>query len=154
MQVALTDYEFADCVGVGLRRLLSSNTKGLNHASTYERGHLKRLEEETLGACGERAFCKALGIYWDGSVDTFHTKADAGVRYEIRSTTRDDGRLIIRDNDDPDRIYVLVTGQPPRMTVRGWILGSWARQPSWRTDPYGYRPAWFVPQNALNQNWS
>jgi hypothetical protein len=150
IEVMLTDWEFKACVDLAVTRLAVSNGGKLNHASTYERTYLRRMHEEIVGACGELAFCKATGRYFTPSVNTFHGVADVDKKIEVRSTDRDDGSLIIRDNDNPQRWYVLVTGSPPKMTVRGFIKGGKARRDEWVRDPHGYRKAWFVPQNALS----
>lgn len=149
MEVELTAPEFHSAVQVALLRLVTSSLRGMNHASTYDRTWLKRLEEEVIGACGERAVCKAAGIHWDASVDTFHRVPDAGARMEIRATRLDDGSLIIRENDADDRWYYLVTGEPPRLTIRGRIRGGAAKRDEWLRNPHGHRRAWFVPISAL-----
>lgn len=147
--VTLSPREFALAVQVGAQRLAESTERGHNHASTYQRDYLKRLEEETLGACGEMALCKALRWFWSPSVGTFHAVADVGRNVEVRCTRRPDGALIVRENDAPERWYVLVTGEPPTFTVRGYIRGAAARRPEYIRDPHGHRPSWFVPQSAL-----
>lgn len=147
--VTLTWYEFADCVGVGVLRFAASNLAQLNPATTYERGWLERLADEIVGACGERAWCKYRQTYWDASVNTFHRVPDAPGSVEVRSTRRGDGCLILRDNDAPERWYVLVTGEPPTLTIRGYIRGADARTPRFQRNPHGHRPAYFVPQAAL-----
>lgn len=149
MQIALTARELAMGVDVGMQRLVASTEAGHNHASTYQRGFLKRLEEETIGACGEIAFSKAFGQYWSPSVNTFHEIADVGRDIEVRSTRLNNGSLIVRNNDADDRWFVLVTGEPPLMTIRGRILGIDAKKKEYLRDPHGHRKAWFVPQDVL-----
>jgi hypothetical protein len=127
-----------------------SNANQMNHASTYERTHLKRVEEEIVGACGEMAVCKALGRFWTPSVNTFHKTADVPPDIEVRATKRDDNCLIVRDNDPDDRYYFLVVGEPPDMTVVGYLKGSEAKKNQWVRDPGNRRRAWFVPQEALH----
>lgn len=150
-RVKLTVREIAAAVDVAMQRLCASTEAGHNHASTYQRTFLKRLEEETIGACGEIAFCKGLGKFWSPTVNTFHAIADVGKNIEVRATARDDGSLIVRDNDDPDRWYVLVTGEPPVMTIRGRIRGRDAKRDEYLRNPHGHRQAWFVPQSALDR---
>lgn len=149
VDVDLTWYEFAGAAEVGLRRFEMSCVSRLNHANVYERSWVARLVDEVVGASGERAFCKARELYWDGSVNTFHGTADAGGLWEVRTTTRAEGRLIVRDNDAPHRWYVLVIADPPRYSIAGYIRGAAARNPEWLDDPGDRRPSWFVPQHAL-----
>ena len=151
VNVHITAEEFARCVVVGMRRFVSSSVKGHNHASTYERTFYARLEEETVGAVGEYAFCKYHGYTWEESVDTFHSVPDVGTKFEVRATRRDDGCLIVRENDPEDRVYILVTGTAPEVVIRGWVWGREAKQPQFLKNPSGYRPAWFVPQGNLRK---
>ena len=148
-QVRLSWAEFIGAAHVGMLRFAVSESKRLNHASTYQRTWLERLIEEVIGACGERAWASYSDSYWTGSVDTFHDTPDIGA-WEVRSTARSDGCLIIRQNDPPERRYVLVTGEPPTMVIRGWLRGDEARRTEFARNPGGHRDAWFVPQSALH----
>ena len=126
-----------------------SNDRNLNHSSTYSRTYAERVRQEVVGACGEMALCKAMNWFFSPTVNTFHGTPDVGDRWEVRATDREDGSLIIRDNDDDDRWYVLVTGEPPVMEIKGYIQGSAAKRSEWLRNPNGHRLAWFVPQSAL-----
>ncbi len=149
IDVVLTEWEFKTAVDVANTRMATSNAAGLNHASTYSRTYYRRLQEEIVGACGEMVFAKATGRFWSHSVNTFHHVADVGLRFEVRASDREDGCLIVRDNDDENRWYVGVFGEPPNMMIAGCILGSDAKRAEWVRDPHGHRPAWFVPQHSL-----
>lgn len=147
--VELTLPEYISAVQVGIVRFTISEAARLNAATTYPRTWYQRLQEEIIGACGERAWCKYRNQHWDASFNTFHRVADAAGGVEVRSTTRDDGCLIIRHNDDADRWYVLIVGEPPLLRVAGYIKGEDAKIAEWVRDPHRQRPAWFVPQSAL-----
>lgn len=153
IQVTLTPREVRACISVAADRLTASTEANLNHATTYQRGLLLRMQQEIVGACGEMAFAKARGMFWSPSVNTFHKSPDItgrGRDIEIRSTERDDGHLLVRDNDAPERWYILVTGEPPVMCVRGYIKGSRAKADEFYRAPKGQRAAWWVPQSALS----
>lgn len=149
MIVELTAWEYKSAVDLANTRMAISNDRGLNHASTYRRSYAERVREETVGACGEMALCKAKNWFFSPTVNTFHGTPDVGDRWEVRATERQDGSLIIRDNDDEFRWYVLVVGEPPVMRIAGYIRGFEAKRDEWLRDPHGHRPAWFVPQSAL-----
>ena len=149
--VTLNPWEFKACVDVANQRMTLSSEKGHNHASTYERTHLQRIEQEITGACGEMAVCKALGKFWTPSVNTFHTVADVVPAIEVRATRREDGCLIVRENDPSDRYYFLVVGEPPVVQVVGYMLGAQAKHPTFMRDPNGHRASYFVPQNLLTR---
>lgn len=150
-EVTLTVPEYISAVQVAIARFMVSELSNMNHASTYQRTWFERLQEEIVGACGERAWGKYRNQHWDASVNTFHNVPDARGNVEIRATTRDDGRLIVRANDSQNRYYVLVTGEPPVLVIRGWMQGKDARRDQWVSNPHGHRQAWFVPQSALKQ---
>lgn len=149
VEITLDPWEFKHCVDVANIRMAISNERNLNHASTYERGYVERIQQETLGVCGEMAVCKAINKMWKPSVNTFHNLPDVEPNIEVRATENTNGCLIIRENDPEDRWYFLVIGTPPIVTVVGYIRGREGKRNEWIRDPNGYRTAWFVPQDAL-----
>ena len=147
--ITLTNSEYKAAVDCANMRMFTSNEAGWNNASVQRRTHAKRMQDEIVGACGEIALCKHMKMFWSPSVNTFHAIPDVGSNIEVRATDQENGSLIVRDNDADDRWYILVTGEPPTMTIRGRIKGSAAKQTQFLRDPHSLRPAWFVPQNAL-----
>lgn len=114
------------------------------HGSTSDQDGLSK---HVLGACGELAVAKVLGLYWGGDVCTFKAPDVGGV--QVRTRSRDDYDLIVRPGDADDEVFVLVTGSPTRLWVRGWIYGRDAKRPEF-LQGYGGRPAvWFVPVDQL-----
>jgi hypothetical protein len=68
------------------------------------------------------------------------------------------GICAYKKDEDGAKFY-LVTGKPPKYTVRGWLLAKDGKRPEfWGSigkggviDPNGtYRPAYWVPQDKLN----
>jgi hypothetical protein len=58
--------------------------------------------------------------------------------------------LMIRDNDNPDHFYVLVTGKAPVYRIVGYIKGSDVKKrKEWRKNWGNRGEAWFVPQKEL-----
>ena len=101
-----------------------------------------------LGACGEMAYAKCMGVYWTADINTFKGKSDvAGV--EVRTRSNHDWDLIIRKDDPAGRPYVLVTGEAPDFQIHGWIMCEDGRQEQWLKNHGGYEPAYFVPKSAL-----
>lgn len=149
VDVTLDPWQYKACMDLAATRMATSNQAGWDHASTYERGYLLRTTQEVMGACGEMAAALALNVFWSPSVNTFHGTSDLPGNIEVRSTTERGYSLIVRDNDPPNRIYVLVVGEPPTLTVVGWMTGTDARQDRFLRDPHSHRPAWFVPQSEL-----
>lgn len=109
------------------------------------------LRTHVVGACGELAFSKWLGVYPGYGVEQFAgMEADVKKKYEIRTRTKEHYELIVHTNDPEDRIYVLVRGLPPKFHVVGWIAGSSARRKDFLQDHGGYRPSYFVPDSFLH----
>jgi hypothetical protein len=150
--VELTFWEYKCCVAAAFDRMAASKSAELNHATTYRRSDKERIKQELYGACGEMAVAKLLNKFWSPAVNTFHKIPDIEPSIEVRTTDKEKGCLIIRDNDSPERDYFLVIAEPPTtMRVIGYISGSDARNDRWVKDPHSYRPAWFVPQEALTE---
>ena len=101
------------------------------------------------GACGEIAAAKAMDRYWSASVNTFKVGGDVG-QVQVRTRSRHDYELLIRENDRDEDVFVLVTGKIPDFYVRGWIVGRDGKRDEWRKAHGGRPPAWFVPHDALH----
>jgi hypothetical protein len=102
-----------------------------------------------LGAVGEFIASLAIGVPWRGPGSLRGDDLVGG--YQVRSTERLNGSLILRRKDSDDAIFILVAGGPLKWIVPGWILGRDGKQKEFRGDPTGKgRPsAYFVPQLAL-----
>lgn len=143
--VTLKKYEIEMAAWVGIRRNQSSIEKNLRHTAGFN-GDSERINID--GALGEIAVAKALGIYWDGSVDTW--KADDLRGMQVRATTHESGRLIIRQNDDDSSRFVLVVGRCPTFRVVGWIVAADAkRREYWGSLDPTREPSWNIPQSKL-----
>ena len=86
-------------------------------------------------------------MFWDFSVNTFK-KPDVG-KIQIRHTTRNSVKLIVRPDDSDEEIFVLVTGEIPEFTIRGYMRGCEAKQDQFIDNPGGGKPCWMVPQDDL-----
>jgi len=102
------------------------------------------------GACAEKLVAKMTGLATHGALDFPDDGGDVGL-LGVRSTPREEGRLILRDKDADFRIYVLVVGRAPRQRIAGWIRGDEAKQIGDLTDVNNGRPpAWFIRQEQLH----
>lgn len=155
LTVTLTEEEVRFATEIGSRRyrdvaahrrtnraaLVGTDDEGANHA---------------LGALGEAAFAKWLGIPYSGTVNTFRSVKDVA-GYEVRTRRGPRARLIIRPSDEG--IYVLVTtvdvegyaaGRTDRWAIRGWMTAEDARQHQWAQNPGDRAPCWMIPQDYLH----
>lgn len=143
MNVVLERHEVALAARVGVDRRLNSH--GLEDAHGYN-GQAP-WEQDIQGAAAELAVAKATGRYWDGSFDTFK-RGDVD-HWQVRSTKRPDGCLIVRPSDPTDAFYWLVVGEIPNFNVVGMIHGKNAKQERYKRAPGGRPPAFFIPQDDL-----
>lgn len=146
MRVALEWFEVSRAALVGVSRNVEALRRGYqNSRPTRE----KDWDIHILGALGECAFAKATNRYWNGSVNTFKSGGDIGEIVQIRTRSRHDFDLIVRDDDKDNDIFVLVTGGPIEFEVQGWMKASDAKRPEYRANYGNYGNAYFVPKHDL-----
>lgn len=145
MKIVLTIGELHLAAQNGCLRQIESIVKGLPDKHGFE-GSGWNIHIE--GAAGEIAAAKALGIYWGGSVNTFRSQNDIG-KFEVRTATQSNYRLIVREQDKDSNVYILVTGSAPSFDVRGWVYGKEAKVHKYLNAPVGRPAAYFVPQSDL-----
>ena len=144
MQVTLSAHEMATAAWVGVRRQVEAKRKGLPDKHGFDGdGWGSHIE----GAGGEMALAKAMGVYWDGSVNTFKRDDLPGI--QVRTRSRHDYELLVRRTDSDTEVFVLVTGQMPEYRIHGWIRGGDAKQRRWSRSHGGRPPAYFIPQSEL-----
>jgi hypothetical protein len=142
--VTLTWHEVLMANAVGGMRQLSAVKAGKQDRHGYDgAGWSEHIE----GACGEIAVAKLLGVFWDGSVNTWKANDLPGL--QVRTRSRHDFELLVRPQDDDSTPWVLVTGKCPEYRVRGYLYGHEAKRGEWLRS-YGGRPkAYFVPHSNL-----
>lgn len=131
---------------VGRMRKLASLKNGNKHTHGFDG---IGWSEDIEGACGELAVAKFLGIYWNGSVNTFKAP-DLPNGIQVRTRSKHDYDLIVRTGDPDNERFILVTGRCPEFRIQGWLYGRDAKQDQFR-QTFGGRPeAFFVPVDHLN----
>ena len=146
MKVSLTVSELLMAANIGIKRHMEALKKGLpdKHGFDGQNGWTVHIE----GAAGELAVAKALNVYWAGTVNTFKTGADVGSLH-VRTRSKDNYELLVRDNDLDDGIFIHVTGLAPHYNVVGYLLAAEAKNKKWLRE-HGDRPAaYFVPNDQL-----
>jgi hypothetical protein len=101
------------------------------------------------GALGELAVSLALDVAWLPNIGGTDREHGDVLGYQVRATPRDTGPLVIRDRDADTAAFVLVTGEPPRLAIRGWIYAAEGRAVGERRAPNGRPPADLVEQCHL-----
>jgi hypothetical protein len=113
-------------------------------------------EHHLIGAGGELAFCRAMGLTWPASLDSYHDddKPDVYPNWEVRCSPRMRGIKVV-ETDPDQRMVVWVVGDDPSQhslyTVMGYMVAGGAkRHTEWYSDRYGNdRAFWKVPENKM-----
>lgn len=119
IHVTLTEAEVRAAVLTAAERQIENLWKRRQHAYGAEDGIGWQMHIE--GCLGELAVAKWKNRYWNGSLGDLKA-ADVG-RLQVRATTHDTGRLALHPKDSDGDAFILVTGQPPTLTLRGWCWG-------------------------------
>lgn len=148
-RVALSIADFGLALGVGDARHDDALARGNADAHGRARGESGR-DIHRLGALGEVAAARALGIEWPARVGNYKG-ADLLDWIDVKARSNPRWDLIVRDDDRDDFAFVLATGALDDLEwlVWGWATGAEARRPEWRKDHGGREPAFFVPKPAL-----
>ena len=151
ISVVLTANEMYVASMVGLRRRLSSMSLGfLERNGAASASIAEAWYYNIVGAQGEMAGAKALGVYWPASINAAKSDPDMPPDWQVRTRGKSSYDLMIRKDDIDSHKYLLVTGTGPEFLVHGWIYGKDAKQEEW----YGVKgvrnnPCFWVPQSAL-----
>lgn len=133
---------------IGAIRHYEAEQANRKMSSSFSKTDKDPMVSHVQGAIGEMVVAKALGRYFNPTVNSFKD-ADLGHDIQVRLRVRHDADMGHNDNDNPDHLYVLVTGRGPDYCVHGWELGRNVRVPKYRQNLSSLGSLWFVPQNAL-----
>ena len=99
------------------------------------------------GALKELAAAKHFGLYFGGKGQ----RGDKDFKeFEVRSTDKPHGRLLLRKTDNPNSFYILITGLNGAYKVHGGMYGHEAMVKDY-WDAKMDRPCWAVPQIDLRE---
>jgi hypothetical protein len=148
-KVELTENELRIGAGHGTDRRIEAIRDGRKHRNGSP-PKSAMWGNDIEGVCGEMGVCKFLGVYWSGagSLRAPDVVGKFG-RLEVR-TAQPGGCLIVQPSDDDDARFILVIGFAPTYWLVGWLWGRDAKRQEWWRNPGTGRPAYFVPQAALN----
>lgn len=142
--VALSPHEIRLAAFTGCERHLASREQDLYDKAVI----IDKWDADIESAAAEMAVHKALDSFWNGRLNSFKGP-DLGKNIQIRSTKYSNGHLILRPMDNPDHLYILVTGQIPVFTVVGRIQGREAMVDTYAMQWGNGDRAWKIPQDAL-----
>lgn len=146
-KVTLEYGEIVMASSVGVQRHLQSIKDKLPNTNELSEDDDRQWNMHIEGAMGELVAAKFFNLHWDGGVNKFQT-ADFGP-VQVRTRSKPEYELLVRENNPDDHVYLLVRGQCPTYDVVGWLTGRDAKQKQFRRR-WGNRPAaYFVPDKFL-----
>jgi hypothetical protein len=148
LQVQLTPLEFIHAAHAGFLR----QTQNLLHQRRDTHGfNGDGWSVHVMGALGEFACAKALGLFWSGPGKM--RASDVGA-FQVRTVARDKDRLILHEEDADDAVFVLVQQVSAcEWKLVGWIIGRDGKLQRFWDDPRTGRPAFFVPRESLHDDF-
>ena len=118
-----------------------------NRSDRYGADKKNGFQLHIMGAIGELAVAKFLGVFWNGNLGNLKAP-DVGF-VQVRSRSEQWHSLILHPADSDDDLFYLVTVQDYVCDVVGYIRGRDGKHPSHWDDPARGRPAFFVKQEYL-----
>jgi hypothetical protein len=142
--VTLTLHELAQAAHVGIQRHLRALRRGAHEPYGSPRDPW---EACIGGAAGEMALAKHRNVFW---VDDPKLDYDGDVgSLQVRWTKYPNGHLLLYNRNPDDAYYVLVTGEPPVLCLRGFILAEEGKRDEYLADERLRSDGYMVPQSAL-----
>ena len=133
-----------------VRQLMAIKKKriGSDHGGSSKRKLGQRLSDSIIGALGEIAVSRAMGLQVTSEFENMGA-ADIGGSVEVRTTELENGCLLLHRTSPDHRIYVLVTIKELQAKVVGWLHARDGKQPNyWRDGDPG---CFFCPQESLKR---
>ena len=136
----------------GMRRQRVNEARGLRGRNGGAWQGSKALDIHLLGAAGEVAVASYLGLkehlFKETEAKRGSDDLPCGIDVKTRSKSRYD--LIVQKQEDPNKVFVMVTIENQRTLLHGWCYGHEAMKEEYWADPARGRPAYFVPKEALH----
>lgn len=150
--VTLDKGDFSTALYCGCLRSMESILRD-REDSVYKKSWIEGTKDHILGACGEIAVLKYLGIYGSLSINGFGQPdiQYAGQNIEVRHRALSDHDLIVRRRDSPSSLFVLTRGSGQEIEIAGWEVGKNIMKDPFIKNHGGHGQAWFVPASALRK---
>ena len=136
----------------GMRRQRVNEARGLRGRNGGAWQGSKALDIHLLGAAGEVAVASYLGLkehlFKETEAKRGSDDLPGGIDVKTRSKSRYD--LIVQKQEDPNKVFVMVTIENQQTLLHGWCYGHEAMKEEYWADPARGRPAYFVPKEALH----
>lgn len=154
VKVTLNENEVKIVELIAKARYVTARQSGLYNDKKDDNQSNRSLDEEGFGA--EMAFCKLCNIFpsfvTDGKDDMGVDCILNGRKTDVKQTKYQNGHLLVKggkETDDTER-FVLMTGQLPTFTYRGWLDAREVFQEKYKRHTPGKGISYWVPQSDMN----
>lgn len=149
--IKLTEKQLQAAEAEAVRRQTENEAKGLRGRNRAPAIGDKALRLHRLGCIGEIAAASFLGLSGQEFLlkDAVRDSSDLPGNLEVKTRPRHDYDLLIQIDDDPGKIFVLITHDGHSTQVAGWIRGHDAMKREWIKEYVKGRPCYAVKQSAL-----
>lgn len=152
LEFDLDPIEFARAEAEACRRQQYNESKQIKGRNKAPKSGDEALRIHRLGCIGEMAVAKFLGV--EDSVFTETTpvrgSSDLPGNIDVKTRAKHGYDLLVQIDDDPNKVFFLVTYDEKTIKLCGWIKGRYAMRSEWIREYVRGRPCYSVPQKALN----
>jgi hypothetical protein len=152
--IYLTTDEQAWCIETAKAIHQEAKRRGANPGYGLQANDELQLSFHIIGVSGEFVVSKYTGLRSQHGYNHKRRRNEPALGDNVQVLTRSKHYydLIVRPDNNPDFIYVLVTTEDRReFHLHGWIHGCDATKPEFWKEGVADRPsAWFVPKQALH----
>jgi hypothetical protein len=150
IEFVFTEEERQQAMDEGLRRQRVNEARGLRGRNGGAWKGSKALDIHLLGAAGEMAVASYLGMKEHLFRETEARRgSDDLPGMDVKTRSKASYDLIVQKQEDPEKIFVLVTIENQQTLIHGWCYGKEAMQEQYWVDPARGRPAYFVGKEHL-----
>lgn len=153
IEIKLSPESLALAETEAMRRQSQNEAKGLRGRNKAPHKGEKALKMHLLGCLGEVAVAELLGLqeHLFQAETAVRGSTDLPGNIEVKTRSKHNYDLLIQLDDDPGKIFVLVTHEGGETAkIWGWIYGRDAARREWIREFVRGRPCYAVPQKALN----
>lgn len=150
--IELTEQQLHAANAEALRRQTQNEARKLRGRNRAPAVGEKALKLHQLGCIGEVAAASFLGLSGQEFAlkDAVRGSSDLPGNIEVKTRPKHGYDLLIQINDDPGKIFVLITYDGITTQVAGWIRGHDAMKKEWIKEYIPNRPCYAVKQSELN----
>jgi hypothetical protein len=143
IRVDLDHDEYFVALQAGAVRRFNNRRSGRKHLWAGDPRYSEQMD--LMGTIAEACVAKFLNVFWLGG-----SKGERDVGgCEVRAKFESGHRLILHKEDPDDIPFVSVAVRDGVGLICGWVLSCDGKRPEYWQDPTGSRPAYFVPNDAL-----